>query len=118
LVASAATTVLQDSADGWILGVFLFILAVCVLLLSYMIAAHLKQGIWGGALGFAAGYGLLMLHTVARWYTIPAGWDRYMSLWVWAALLVFCDLVLVLAAGFVLWGIRRWLLDRRARPRQ
>lgn len=107
MIASVATTVLQDSADDLILGVFLFFLAVCALLLCYLIATLLKQGILGGTLAFSAGYGLLMLHALVKVYTIPTGWERYVPFMAWAALLVLCDLALVLAAGFVPWGIRR-----------
>ena len=116
MIASAATTVLRDSGDDLILGLFLFFGAVCILLLCYVITALLKQGILGGILAFAAGYALLMLHTLAHVYTIPTGWERYVPFWAWAAILVLCDLVLVLAAGFVPWGIRRWFPFRCARP--
>ncbi|MYE41608.1 MAG: hypothetical protein F4X27_15510 [Chloroflexi bacterium] len=117
MTASIATAVLQDSADDLILGVFLFLLAVCALLLCYVIAALLKQGIWGGILALGTGYGLIMVHTLAQLYTIPSGMERYVPFTAWAALLLLCDLMLVLAAGFVPWAIRRWFHSRRARPR-
>jgi len=110
MIASVSTAVLQDSADDLILGGFLFLLAVCALLLCYVIAALLKQGIWGGILALGTGYGLIMLHTLAQVYTIPSGMERYVPFTAWAVLLVFCDLMLVLAAGFIPWGIRRWFL--------
>lgn len=115
MMASVSTAILRDSADELFLGVFLFFLAVCALLLCYVIAVLLKQGILGGTLAFAAGYGLLMLHTQAQVYTIPTSLERYVPFLAWAALLVFCDLVLVIAAGFVPWGMRRWLFKRGAR---
>ena len=64
-MASAAATILVDSTDGLSLGIFLFLLAVCVLLLCYLIVALLKQGILGWTLALASGYGLLMLHALA-----------------------------------------------------
>ena len=115
MIASVSTAVLQDSADELILGIFLFLLAVCVVLLFYVVAALLKQGILGGALALGTGYGLIMLHTLAQVYTIPTSWKGYVPFMAWTALLVFCDLVLVLAAGFVPWAIRRWLLNQRGR---
>ena len=117
MTASVAMIVLRDSADGLILGVFLFLLAVCALLMCYVIAALLKQGILGGTLALGTGYGLIMLHALAQAYTIPTSWERYVPFTAWAALLVFCDLVLVLAAGFVPWAIRSLFHSRRARPR-
>ena len=113
MTASVATVVLQDSADDLFLGVFLFLLAVSVLLLCYVIAALLKQGILGGTLALGTGYGLIMLHALAQVYTIPTSLERYVPFLAWAALLVFCDLVLVLVAGFVPWVIRRWFFYRR-----
>ena len=113
MIASVSTAVLQDSADELFLGIFLFLLAVCVLLLFYVIAALLKQGILGGTLALGTGYGLIVLHSLAQVYTIPSSWKGYVPLMAWAALLVFCDLVLLLAAGFALWAIRRWFPCRR-----
>jgi len=117
MIASVATVVLQDSADELILGVFLFLLAVCVLLLFYVIAVLLKREMLGGILALGTGYGLIMLHALAQVYTIPNSWKGYVPFTAWAALLVFCDLLLVLGAGFVPWAIRHWFLNRRARPR-
>ena len=55
LIAGLATMVLRDSADGLILGGFLFLLVACALSLCYVIAALLRQGILGGTLAFATG---------------------------------------------------------------
>ena len=99
------------------MGGFLFLLAVCVLWLCYVIAARLRQGILGGTLAFATGYGLLMTHLMFEVYIIPTSWERYLPFVVWSAILVLCDLFLAAVAGFIPWGIRRWFLYRRARPR-
>ena len=114
-MANVATTVLRDSADGLLLGTFLFPVAVYILFTSYLVTSVLKQGLPGGISVFIAGFGLLMLHLTAGVYIIPTGWLDYMPYGTWLALIIFCDLFLVLAAGFIPWGIRRWLIQRGAR---
>ena len=113
-----ATMVLRDSGYGLLLGTLLFPMAVYVLLMSYAVAVILKQGLPGGILTFIVGFGLLLLHLLAGVYVIPTNWLGRISYGTWVALIIFCDLVLVLAAGFIPWAIRRRFLNRRGtRPR-
>lgn len=108
MTASVVAAVLRDSGYGLLLGTLLFPMAVYILFMSYLVASVLKQGLPGGISVCIVGYGLLMLHLTAGVYIIPTGWLDYMPYGTWLALIIFCDLFLVLAAGFVPWGIRRW----------